>query len=211
MNRKLVVILVAAALPFLVDAFIHAATERTEPAHAPSPQRVARPSEDGSASGAAVPPEWFLSHMAFMTQGSGRWIADNAPFKSEGEPNDAYGTEWNYGAGKKSMTGRLFAFRDGKELGTIWEFRVFWDPGRRQARIIQFGRDGTLGEGELTSTGEKTTRSEQTFSDPSGGSTIVGHDTSEEPGVHVTRSFDVKPDGTRVKRRDYAWKLQPEP
>jgi hypothetical protein len=39
---------------------------------------------------------------------------------------DAYGITWEWGLNKKSPVDRLYGLRDGKEVGTFWEFREFW-------------------------------------------------------------------------------------
>lgn len=57
----------------------------------------------------------------------GTWIADNAEYKSDNEPYDAYGMEWKWGVGQKSLTGRLYAIKDGKDIGSLFQFRRYWD------------------------------------------------------------------------------------
>jgi hypothetical protein len=77
----------------------------------------------------------------------GTWIADNSAFKDANDTTDAYGIDWSWGLGRKSLIGRLYGIKDGKEIGTFWEFREFWDPGQGQVMATQFGGNGTYGVG----------------------------------------------------------------
>jgi hypothetical protein len=155
----------------------------------------------------STPPEWFRHHMEFMTRDGGRWLTDNAAYKSEGEPFDAYGLEWTWGLGKQSLKGRLFGLKDGKEVATFWEFRVFWHPGEGQVWMYQFGGNGVVGAGTMESRGGSSTRSTQQFFQPDGSRTSVGHETEDTAeGHHVTRSFKIAADGTWKPDRTYTWK-----
>jgi hypothetical protein len=159
----------------------------------------------------APPPEWFVAHMAFMTQGSGRWITDNAPWLSEQEPWEAYGTEWKYGIGKASLTGRLFGLKDGKETGTFWEFRTWWHPGEKEVKAFQIGGGGAVALGTMLSTGPGISRATQTFFAPNGSSWSVGHDQTDSGTSHTTQSWNVAADGTWTKQRLYVWHLEQAP
>ena len=155
-------------------------------------------------------PQWYEDQIAFMTQQSGRWIADNSQYKSETEPFDAFGMEWTPGIGGKSLKGRLFALRDGQEVATFWEFRTFWHPGEKEVVILQFGGNGVVGPGTVTSEGPGKTRSVQEFFRPDGGSTKVLHESEQqEGGIRITRAYDLAPDGATIPRRTYIWKVQP--
>lgn len=154
-----------------------------------------------------APPAWFREHMAFLTKGSGRWITDNASYKSENEPYDAYGTEWHYGIGEQSVTGRLFGLIDGEDQGTFWEFRTIWDPVSGEVQARQYGGNGAIGVGPIEYVGDGTSKMVQTFTAPDGTSSRVGHESIERDGEHVTRSFDVDAQGHWTPRRSYTWKL----
>ena len=105
-------------------------------------------SEDGQAVPAGAPiPQWLLDDWAARTAGTGTWITDNSAYKNENEPFDAYGLQWAYGIGKKHLNGRLYCIRDGKDIGAVWQFLEFWDPAAGEARIVQIGSDGTVGQG----------------------------------------------------------------
>ena len=161
-----------------------------------------KPSENDS------PPKWLTEHFEFMTEGTGRWIADNSKFKSENEPFDAYGTEWTWGVGKQSIKGRLFALKDKKEVATFWEFRVFWHPEKRQAIIQQFGAGGVFGVGEMrvieTESGSENI-TEQDFYVPNGTDFQEMHRLVERTGEHETQSFQME-SGRWKAQRKYIWK-----
>lgn len=151
-------------------------------------------------------PDWFTQHMEEMTQGNGRWIADNAAYKSDAEPYDAYGLEWTWGIGQKSLTGRLFAMQDDEELGTIWKFREVWHPGEQQVYLYQYGSDGTFGVGTVHLSEGNIRQSDQTFFNPDGTTFRSGHRMEIVGDEQRAQSFNIMPDGTWQERRSYVWK-----
>ena len=137
----------------------------------------------------------------------GTWVADNGAFKNETDTMDAYGIEWTWGLGEKSLVGRLYGIRDGQEVGTFWQFREFWHPGKAEVLTTQFGSDGSYGEGPSTQTQDGTIEMLQTFYDPTtGGVFRVGHRSTLEGDLHTTRSFDVSDGGVWTERRTYLWR-----
>lgn len=153
-------------------------------------------------------PAWFLEEIAKLTADSGRWVTDNAEYKGEQEPYDAYGMEWVSSFDGTTMSGRLFGIAEGKDTGNFWEFRLYWHPEREQAVIEQFGWGGTVGIGTMWPAGD-TTKSEQTFFTVDGGANLSGHISSfPDASTHVTGGFDI--DGeTWTPRREYTWRLAP--
>ena len=159
---------------------------------------------------ASAPPGWFLEEIAVLTDGSGRWITDNAAYRSDQETYDAYGTEWTGSFGGTTMSGRLFGLENGKEAATFWEFRQYWHPTRGEVVVEQFGGGGTVGIGTMWRDGDAT-KAQQTFHAVSGGSRQVGHVSSfADDGAHVTESFDIV-DGEWTPRRKYVWHRAPLP
>lgn len=148
-------------------------------------------------------PDWLRAHMEFQVRGGGRWHADNASYRSEGEPYTAYGMDWTWGLGRHSIVGRLYALQGDRDLGTVWDLRVFWHPGEQAARILQFGSDGTVGVGELHPR-DGGTESVQTFHAPDGSATRLRHESDEAGDVARSRSFD-EADGAWKPRRTYVW------
>ena len=151
-----------------------------------------------------APPAWFLEEIATLTAGSGVWIADNAKYKSENEPYDAYGTEWRSAFNGMSMSGRLYGIIDGKEVAEFWQFRQYWHPGRKEAVVEQFGWGGTVGIGNAWHEAGKT-KSDQSFYATDGSVNRSGHVSHfADDSTHVTASFDIVDDEWQP-RRVYTW------
>ncbi|MCB0547911.1 MAG: hypothetical protein KDD19_10020 [Phaeodactylibacter sp.] len=154
-------------------------------------------------------PQWLLDNWATRTQDRGTWITDNSAYKSDDEPFDAYGLQWEYGLGKKHLKGRLYCIREGKDAGAVWQFLEFWDPAAAEARIVQIGSDGTLGQGRIWRLDDGSVKEQQTFTSPGGGSFESGHHIWMGNGENHTQSFSIK-DGEWIRRRYYIWKLTKE-
>ncbi|NJM53120.1 MAG: hypothetical protein HC846_06840 [Blastocatellia bacterium] len=155
-----------------------------------------------------VMPKWLTEHFEFLVSGKGRWVADNSKFKSEREPFDEYGMEWTWGLGKKSLKGRLFALRDKKELGTFWEFIIFWHPSQRKVIAQQFNGGGIYGEGEMKmneSEGKSVIELEQTFYGPDGASWKQRHQNIDGTDDFQGQSFNFI-EGKWSPDRIYIWK-----
>ncbi len=151
-------------------------------------------------------PAWFLEHIDYSTRDGGRFVADNQTYRSDAEPFDAYVTEWTKGVGGLSLRGRMFAMRDGKDVGTMWEFVSVWDPGTQRVKAFQFGSDGTFGEGTMISMGEGRHRITQEFWRPDGTSFKVGHDGRDTAEGQEAASFDIGTDGSWSPRRSYLFR-----
>lgn len=153
-------------------------------------------------------PKWLTDHFEFLTSGTGRWIADNSKFKSEREPFDEYGIEWTWGLGKKTLKGRLFALRDKKELGTFWDYRIYWHPQQRKVIAQQFNGGGIFGEGEMKLTesdGKAVIELEQTFFGPDGTSWKQLHKNIDGKDDFQGESFNFI-NGKWNADRVYIWK-----
>jgi hypothetical protein len=152
-------------------------------------------------------PAWLTRAMAAMV---GRWTADNAAYRSDREPADAYGITWEWGAGRQSVVGRLYTVTGGRETDLHWQFRVFWHPGERRAVVQQFGSHGVVGIGELKPLVDDTagTEADQRFYSLDGSSARVRHVETMRDGVRQTASFDWV-DGAWQPRRTYTWRRGP--
>jgi hypothetical protein len=165
--------------------------------------RLALPQPAKPPAAARPAPAWVGSYFKAM---AGIWITDNAAYRSEAEPLDAYGMEWKPGPGGKSLVGRLYGIRAGVDVGTFWEFREFWHPGEGELVASQFGNDGTYGVGPHRRKDGGTMEMLQTFYDPAGAVRRVGHRSALTANELVTTSFDVQTDGTWKERRRYVWR-----
>jgi hypothetical protein len=152
-------------------------------------------------------PTWLRQHMETQAGGTGRWIADNALYQGPNEAIDAYGIQWTWGLGRRSLQGRLFGLRGGEEVGSFWEVRLFWHPAERRALLYQFGLGGAVGMGSLDLEGS-TIVIDQVFFDPDGSTRRVRHESVFEATTEHGDSFDWA-DGAWVKGRTYVWKRVP--
>jgi hypothetical protein len=149
-------------------------------------------------------PGWVLSNWEGLI---GTWQADNQKYREADGGIEAYGIEWAWGLDQKSVIGRLYGIREGREAGTFWEFREFWHPGEGQLIAAQFGAGGTYGVGSHRRNADGTTEMLQTFYDPTTGAVSrVGHRSLLAGDEHTTRSFDVSDDGVWKDRRAYVWR-----
>lgn len=167
-----------------------------------SPAATALAQQDEAPNG---PPEWFLSHMIDLL---GIRHTDNSAYKSEREPVDAYGDEYWWGPGQLSLSGRLFAIRDGEELGDSWVFRVYWHPGEGAAYIDQWGRNGAMGTGRMRPLDDGLIESIQTYYENDGSTSRSRHLVSPVVnGRTTTQSFTWADDGWQPGRT-YVWVRQ---
>jgi hypothetical protein len=151
-------------------------------------------------------PEWFLKEIASEI---GIWVADNSKYVSEDEPSEHYAIEWEITSTKTELVGRLFGMKNGKELGTFWRFRKYWDHTRQVAILEQVATDGTKGSGPFSVTSEHTNELIQTFTDGSGNSWKIGHRTIHLSAFrHVGSSYSIDDQGNWTLDRSYTWTKQ---
>ncbi|MGD9905793.1 MAG: hypothetical protein AB7U83_20155 [Vicinamibacterales bacterium] len=151
-------------------------------------------------------PDWVT---ATWTSLVGTWVADNTAFKTGTDDDDAYGLEWSWGLGRRTLVGRLYGLRQGRESATYWEFREFWHPGEGHLVTTQFGGNGTYGVGPHERRADGTLEMLQTFYDPQAGTTRrIGHRARLEGDVHTTTSYSIGDDGAWTEQRTFVWKRQ---
>lgn len=152
----------------------------------------------------AAPPEWFERLLSDLVAGGDEWVADNASYRSDQEPADAYVMTWTWGPGRRSVSGRLHAVVSGERRPALWEFRQFWHPDRREARLVQYGADGTVGEGGLQRADDGSIVVEQDFWSPAGRSWRQRH--VERAEARSRESRDARwDDGAWRDGRRYVW------
>ena len=152
-------------------------------------------------------PQWVLDDWAYRMQGEGHWITSNAVYKNEQEPYDAYGMDWEWGLGKKSMKGRLYCIKDGKDIGTVWEFLSYWDIEKGEHRMLQTGSDGTLIKGIIQLEKDGSTKSRELFASPGGVRFELGHRCWFEQKIMHTQSYNIE-EGVWKKKRFYEWTIK---
>lgn len=151
-------------------------------------------------------PHWVQADWEYRTEGSGRWMTDNSANKSENEPFDAYVLEWKWGLGKRTIKGRLIAMQEGKEVGTLFEYRLAWHPVDKVLTLSQYGSDGTLAIGTVKEIGDMKTEALQRFYLPDGTTFLFGHRVEMKDGVMLIQSFKVSEAHAWTLNRSYIWK-----
>ncbi len=151
-------------------------------------------------------PQWFTQN---MEESIGIWITDNKNYKNEKEPMTAFGMEWTWGIGKKSIQGTLYGFIGDKKVGPFWEFKQYWDAKQQKGIVMQQGPDGTLGIGTIMDNGEGKTKMIQVFTNLEGSSQELGHTSVMTKKSLITHSFDIDAKGNWTKRRSYTWTKRP--
>ncbi|GLQ22358.1 hypothetical protein GCM10007853_02320 [Algimonas ampicilliniresistens] len=152
-------------------------------------------------------PDWARANIAYMTEGTGRWVADNAAYKSDAEPWEFYVMEWSAGPDDLSMTARMYATIDGQpSQADFWSFYQYWDRASGEMRVVQSGW-GVVGDGTMTLGDDgKTHFAEQTFTAEGRPPNRVKHESRElSPTEHETKSLNWTEDGTWEADRSYIW------
>ena len=176
-------------------------------------ERVKPSSDDGPAlaSNDQPAPRWYREHLGHLLQQGGRTIASNADYQAESEPFDAYGIEWTATGGGQSLRGRLFALKDGVEMGDIWSLQTVWDPRVGEALVHQTSADGTFAVGPIRPLEGGGIEIEQTLFLPDGSTQQIRHESTPlEGGGRQDISFSRKDGQWQVNRR-YIWLPVPLP
>lgn len=158
-----------------------------------------------AAPAAAVLPQWWADHVAFISRDGGTWVTPN-PTADPNAP-DAFGMEWRASNEGRVLTGRLYGLRDGREIAEYWTFREFWHPGEARAIVQQWGGPGVYGVGESRwEDGEGVL--DQTFWLPDGRSWREGHRNRERGDEYETNAFDIDAQGAWTLTDARVWRRQ---
>jgi hypothetical protein len=164
-----------------------------------------------AAPGPAPIPDWLIGYMRAQ---AGWWEASNAAYRSADEPYDTFGQFWDWGAGGTSLAGTLYGRAGGGGNVEFWNFRIYWHPGTREARVDQWGHGGMLLTGTLRPDGEENGAAvfeiDQTWYGTSGRTARTRHRTLHRAGEQAGTSYDWQ-DGQWVKGREYLWRRVPGP
>lgn len=153
-------------------------------------------------------PDWFMQDLEANV---GTWIADNSAYQGEQEPFEAYGLEWKWAIGKTSITGRLYALQEGKEVGPFWEFRQYWDNVEKKGIVAQYGGRGVMGSGEIRPLNDGRTELIQTFSLTDGRTWVEKHISKVTETQFTTTNFEKNEKDTWDEKRTYIWEKQSSP
>ena len=127
-------------------------------------------------------------------------LAPNAEGTMHSHPQEQWGAMLE-GSATRIQNGEAFEVK----TGDFWRMFQYWDPGRGEAVVIQFGFSGAVGLGRAWAE-DGLNKSAQTFYGPDGGVSGVGHEaTNPDADTHLTHSFDIV-DEVWNPRRAYTWK-----
>lgn len=150
-------------------------------------------------------PERIMNEWKMLTEGSGTWLADNKAYMSDNEPYDQYGVTWQWAIGKTSLTGRLFGLKEGKDQGTFWEFRAYYDPEDGKYKYMQFGHGGAVGKAAFQIVDDTHTTDIVTLRYPDGNKIAIKHETETKGNTQYSQSYQRNNKGEWEKRRYYVW------
>jgi hypothetical protein len=151
------------------------------------------------------PPDWWASHVAYMTRDGGLWRTPNPQANADANAPDAFEMEWravNEGTG---LIGRLYGIDIDQEGVEFWTFREFWHPGERRVIFEQWGGPGVYGAGETRASAPNRGEIDQTFWLPDGRSWREGHRTVEGEDGYLTEVYDIDAAGGWTLRNASVW------
>ncbi len=147
-------------------------------------------------------PAWFKNEMQTQV---GTWQASNAEYQSADEPFSAYQIEWTWALGQESINGRLYGLHNNQATGDFWTFKQYWDPVKGQARLLQMGHGGRIGDGYVEPVGDNQIETIQTFSAPGVDAYLERHlNRMTEKGL-ITTSYNLDAQGDWQQKRSYLW------
>lgn len=148
-------------------------------------------------------PPWFQRE---LERNVGLWIADNSKYMDETEPFEQYGIEWKWGLGKMSIEGELFGLYKGQRSSSFWKLVQYWDAGRKEAVVLQFGVMGAVGQGVLKRIDDVDISLTQHFLFQDGSVRWERHETEQYDGYDIGASLTLDKEGEWQQRRVYTWR-----
>jgi WD40 repeat protein len=149
----------------------------------------------------------WREHLAYLSRGSGVWVASNAQYRSDQnqEPH-TYGQRYWMGFGRTAQHGCLWGASPRRNPMVFWHFFTAWDPAREELLVQQSGSNGVVGIGyESPETGIAV----QTFTGPDGVNWETRHVSDRtRSDTLITRSFR-RANGEWQPQRSYTWIRQP--
>ena len=160
-------------------------------------------------------PSWFSDDVQYSSRSGGRWLTDNAQYKSAQEQWDSYVIHWQAGPANHSMSGRMWALKDNAPSnGDFWAFSQYWNPATGEAVVQQSGW-GSVGIGRLQPASSKQRDADfemlQLFTTFDGNSSETGHRVKRvDDDTYDTWSFSFDKNGKEVEGRYYRWRRDSE-
>jgi hypothetical protein len=146
-------------------------------------------------------PEAVLTDWELLTRDGGMWQSTD----NTGE-YDAWGMTFEWGLGKKSVDASLYALKEGKNLGALWQFKIYYHPKDQVVIIEQWGSDGSFGTGTITLESDNRSVNVSTVHFPGSPPFSVKHEQKIEGDIKYSNVFVRGKDEEWVKDKTYEWK-----
>lgn len=150
-------------------------------------------------------PDWYLEEMQRLV---GTWITSNQDYMDGTTINDAFGIEWKWGVGQKSLVGVLYGLREKQKTKEYWQFFQYWDSGKGKPIFIQVSAKGVQGVGHFERVDSKHFQLVQIFTEPDGSTSKSGHKTQILKGYEISTSFNINEQDEWELNRTYTWYKQ---
>jgi hypothetical protein len=157
-----------------------------------------------SMSGYGQIPTEVMNDWNQLTEQGGTWISEDNT-----GTYDAWGMKYTWGLGKKSVDGILYAIRDGEDIGTLWQYKIFYHPVEGKIVLEQWGSDGSYGEGTIVIRSASTSENVSTFYNPDGSIFRLKHVQELQSGVKTSQTFVSGENDDWVTDRLYTWRRVP--
>lgn len=146
-------------------------------------------------------PSKVLSDWDNMTKDGGTWITED----NTGE-YDAWGMQFSWGLGKKSVNATLYAIKNNQNIGTIWNFKVYYHPVEKEIILEQWGSDGSYGRGDIQLFPDGNSENVTSFYNMDGTIFKLKHIQRIEGDIKFSNTFTINEDGAWQENQSYVWK-----
>lgn len=144
-------------------------------------------------------PKDVIEEWTMLTKDGGKWQSTNYV-----DQYDAWEMMFTWGLGKKSVNASLYAVKDGKNLGKLWDYKMFYHPESKEVILEQWGSDGGYGVGTLVLKGNGESENISAFHFP-GGSMKIKHVQRMEGDTKYSDVFIQDQNGQWQLDREYTW------
>ncbi len=146
-------------------------------------------------------PEKVLSEWDLLIKDGGVWISEDNT-----SDYDAWGMKFSWGLGKKSMEASLYAIKDSQNIGTLWNFKVYYHPVEKEIVLEQWGSDGSYGRGDIQLFVDGSSENVSSFYNVDGSVFKLKHVQKIEGDIKYSNTFTINKDGEWQESQSYVWK-----
>ena len=146
-------------------------------------------------------PEIVMADWEGLTRDGGVWISED---NTSGY--DAWGMKFSWGLAKKSMNAVLYAIKGEQNVGTIWNFKVYYHPLEKEVIIDQWGGDGSFGHGNIKLLSNGRSESVSSFFNIDGSVFRLKHVQKISGDTKYSETFITNGEGNWQKSQSYVWK-----